>query len=107
MSEISVAANSSLNIFTAIRLWKPSLSKTENRIADYFYNHPQEAANQSMLKVAEICHCGEGSIDRFCKKMGYSGFAQVKEMLATQNATSEALVQQVDIEQHDSIESIS
>lgn len=68
MSEISVAANSSLNIFTAIRLWKPSLSKTENRIADYFYNHPQEAANQSMLKVAEICHCGEGSIDRFCKK---------------------------------------
>ena len=91
MSEISVAANSSLNIFTAIRLWKPSLSKTENRIADYFYNHPQEAANQSMLKVAEICHCGEGSIDRFCKKMGYSGFAQVKEMLATQNATSEAL----------------
>ena len=50
MSEISVAANSSLNIFTAIRLWKPSLSKTENRIADYFYNHPQEAANQSMLK---------------------------------------------------------
>ena len=54
MSEISVAANSSLNIFTAIRLWKPSLSKTENRIADYFYNHPQEAANQSMLKVAEI-----------------------------------------------------
>ena len=107
MSEISAVSNSSLNIFTAIRLWKPSLSKTESRIADYFYGHPLEASSQPMLKVAEICHCGEGSIDRFCKKLGFSGFAQVKEKLATQTDVSEALVQQVDVEQHTSIKSLS
>lgn len=95
------------NIFSAINLWMPTLSNTEMRIAQYFYHHYDDVAVMPMLKVAQKCNCSEGSIDRFCKKLGCSGFAQAKEMLATHSFPAENAVNTVQIEKQTSIEDLT
>ena len=61
-----------------------------------------------MLKVAEICHCGEGSIDRFCKKKwDIPVLHRLKKCWRLKTQLLKPLCSRFDIEQHDSIESIS
>ena len=94
------------NIYSSIKLWLPSLSKIEKRIAMYLYDHPKEIASMPMAKVAEACSCSEGSVDRLCKKLGCSGYAQAREMLAAHPLPSEDSVSQVNIKQNTPVEEL-
>ena len=60
----------------------PQLSPLEKRIADYVEEHPFKVIRSLTEELAEICEVSTASITRFCRKLGYTGFKELKIVLA-------------------------
>jgi len=58
------------------------LSSTERKIASYIVSHPFETIRSSTEQLANASHVSQASIIRFCQKLGYSGFKDLKISLA-------------------------
>ena len=60
----------------------PQLSLVEARIADRVVEYPFEVIRSSTEELAGTCEVSTASIIRFCKKLGYTGFKELKITLA-------------------------
>ena len=65
-----------------IRVAYEKLSKAEKRIADHILNDPAGLLPLSISELAARCHSSEATIVRFSRKLGYSGYQQLKISLA-------------------------
>ncbi len=70
-------ANQFLN--EKIKKVSPTLSKTERKIAEFFLDQSNDIAFISIHDLAAKIDVGQGSIMRFSKKLGYSGFSDLKK----------------------------
>ena len=59
-----------------------SLGKTDKKIADYLMNNPGAVLSMFITELAKRCDTSEAAIVRFSKKMGFSGYQQLKLSLA-------------------------
>ena len=55
-----------------------SFTKSEQKIAQYILDNPEAVVNRYNYELAELSHCSEATIVRFCRSMGYSGFQKFK-----------------------------
>ena len=55
-----------------------SFTKSEQKIAQYILDNPEAVVNSTIMELAELSHCSEATIVRFCRSMGYSGFLKFK-----------------------------
>ncbi len=62
-------------------LKRNSFSDSENKVAEYFLRTP-EAVYQSITEVVKNAGVGYGSVNRFCQRLGCSGFQELKILLA-------------------------
>ena len=60
----------------------PSLSKTEKKVADYFIEQKGEIIYKTLLEIAKAINVGEATIIRFVKRIGFSGFQELKLEIA-------------------------
>lgn len=60
----------------------PSLGAAGRRIADYAGEHSADVVQMSVTEVAERTGTSEGSVVGFCKRVGATGFQQLKILLA-------------------------
>lgn len=60
----------------------PSLSKTEKKVADYFIDEKENIIYQTLLEISKKIKVGEATIIRFVKKIGFSGFQELKLEIA-------------------------
>lgn len=74
----TVMNKSALNI----RIAYDSLSKAEKRIADYIIDDPAGLIPLSISELAARCKSSEATIVRFSRRLGYSGYQQLKISLA-------------------------
>lgn len=58
------------------------LGKAEKKIADWILNNPGEILSLSIVELAEQCKCGEATIVRFAKRLGFTGYQELKISLA-------------------------
>lgn len=58
-----------------------NLKSAEKRIAQYIYDNPSEVIKLTINQLAEKCNSSYATVNRFCKKMGYSGFKTLKSDL--------------------------
>lgn len=58
-----------------------SLSNNELNILKYIYGHAEEVLEMSIQTVAAQVNYSATTVLRFCKKLGYSGFAELKYAL--------------------------
>ena len=58
------------------------LSAVDKRLADYFITSSVQVPDKTITELADICGVSEASIIRFAKKMGFSGYYQMKIELA-------------------------
>lgn len=65
-----------------LRSIQPSLRTAESRVADLILSNPQEIIKMSITDLAEKCNVAEATIVRLSKKLGYSGFQEMKISLA-------------------------
>ena len=74
-----------------LQVYEFSLSETDDMIGAYISAHRTDAAQMSIQKLAEQLHLAPNALLRFAKKLGYSGFAEMKLALRQEGARTPIL----------------
>ena len=72
-----------------------SLSKNELKILQYVYGHSSETCEMSIHEFSRVISYSPATVLRFCRKLGFSGFAEFKYALRT-NASRQPDQESVD-----------
>ena len=83
-----------------IKIKYDSMGKAEKRIADWVMEHQDESLPLSIIELAEKCDCGEATIVRFSKRLGFSGYQELKISLARETKSN---IVNVNMNEHDSV----
>ena len=69
---------------------KDKLTKSENKLANYIATHTEHVIYDTIKSLGTATNTGDATIVRLCKKLGYSGFSDLKIALAqiTKKSTS-------------------
>ncbi|HTR86721.1 MAG TPA: MurR/RpiR family transcriptional regulator [Reyranella sp.] len=70
------------SILMRIRHLSDELPPTARRIAAYIEDHANEVIRMSITEVAEQAHASEGSVVGLCRRLGVSGFQELKILLS-------------------------
>ncbi len=62
----------------------PGLTGKYRKIADYFLAAPDRIVRHKAREIARDCGCDDSLIIRFCQKIGYGGFSELKTALAAE-----------------------
>ncbi len=71
-----------------IKLLYNDMGKAEKQIADWIFENPGKIISLSIVELAEQCKCSEATIVRFSKRLGLSGYQELKISLAAENGGS-------------------
>ena len=71
-----------------IRDTRPQLRQSEQAVADYVLEHPDEVIGSSVTQLAQSSGTSEATVLRFCRALGYRGFPELKLVLARDLARS-------------------
>ena len=72
-------------ILLDIKIKYENLSKTEKKIADYILNNPTDILPLFISELSETCGVSDASIVRFSKKLGFTGYQQLKIAVAKES----------------------
>lgn len=61
---------------------KDKLTKSENKLANYIASHTEHVIYDTIKSLGTATNTGDATIVRLCKKLGYSGFSDLKIALA-------------------------
>lgn len=67
-----------------IRQVYPDLNGKYRDVADYILANPEKIVRHKVKEVAQDCNCDDSQIIRFCQKIGYSGFSDLKMSIAAE-----------------------
>jgi RpiR family carbohydrate utilization transcriptional regulator len=70
-----------LNCLLKLQAHYGSLKSAEKKAADFLTSNPEFVARSSIAKSAEMAGCSQPTFIRLAKKLGYSGFTEMKEEL--------------------------
>lgn len=65
------------------------LTQSEKKLAEYIYQHQDEVQYMSIVSLAKACDVGEATITRFCRKLDFSGYNELKLALARDSSISQ------------------
>ena len=69
-------------VFENIRNNYNSLYAAEAKVADFILNNPAQALEANVSETAELSGVSDATVVRFCKRIGYAGFYQMKIQLS-------------------------
>lgn len=75
--------------FLNIQVMYNEMGKAEKRIADWILENPGEILPLSIVELAEKCNCGEATIVRFSRRVGCSGYQELKISLAQEQGVKD------------------
>lgn len=64
-----------------------SMSRSDKQIADWINKNPGKIISLSIVDLSEECGCSEATIVRFAKKLGLSGYQELKISLASEGSS--------------------
>ncbi len=76
------------SIIAKIETLSDSFTKTDRRIASYVKKNQKQVVYMSLTELSDVLKVSEGSIIRFCKKVGLAGFYELKISLAISSGDS-------------------
>lgn len=65
-------------VLLSIAGYYPSLNEAERRVADFVSQHPDEAKGMPVTRLAERSGVSQTTVVRFCRALGYEGYADFK-----------------------------
>lgn len=71
-----------------IKVLYNEMGKAEKRLADWILENPGKIISLSIVELAEQCGCSEATIVRFSKRLGLSGYQELKISLASESGAS-------------------
>ena len=67
-----------------IRFSLDSMGPAEKRIADYLLSHTDDIIGLSITELAQRCGCGDATVVRFSRRLGFEGYQELKLRLASE-----------------------
>ena len=64
-------------MLTTITNALPDLTPSEQRVGRWILQHPKEAANITLARLAAECETSEPTVVRFCRRVGLGGFREL------------------------------
>lgn len=92
-------------LLVKIRFLIPSLPRAEKAFAQALLENPEAVTHLTLAAVAAEAGSSEASVIRFCKRMGYHGYSQLKEAVTAAIAEGEEMHEE-GIEETDEIDVI-
>ncbi len=77
-----------VNLLKAIAEARPSLRKSEQKVADYVLAQPNDIIHMRIVDLASEAQVSEPTVVRFCRALDYDGFQDFKLTLAQVLATN-------------------
>ncbi|TDT51968.1 MurR/RpiR family transcriptional regulator [Fonticella tunisiensis] len=71
-----------MDFFIRIEKEREKLNKNENELLKYFIENAQDIKNMKIQDVAKKTFVSTAGIIRFCKKLGFNGYSELKNSLA-------------------------
>ncbi|MBQ4527872.1 MAG: MurR/RpiR family transcriptional regulator [Clostridia bacterium] len=71
-----------------IKILYNEMGKAEKQIADWIEQNPGKIISLSIVELAELCKCSEATIVRFSKRLGLSGYQELKISLASESGNN-------------------
>ena len=65
-----------------IRFMRSEMGPAEKKIADYILGNSQEIIGLSVSELSNICGCGDATVVRFARRLGFDGYQGLKLSLA-------------------------
>lgn len=62
-----------------------SLTKSEKKLADYIVSNQDTIIHNTMSELRQLLSIGDATVIRLCKKLGFSGFTDLKVSIAKEN----------------------
>ncbi len=76
-------------MLATVRSVRMTLSKSEDKVADFVLSEPDTVVQASIQSLAKSCGVSEPTVVRFCKAIGCSGYHDFKMKLARSRASQE------------------
>jgi RpiR family transcriptional regulator, carbohydrate utilization regulator len=80
------------NCLISIKSLYPSLFDAEKKIADFLLNQPESAVYMTVSQISAETGVADSSIIRFCQKLGFDGFTQLRINMAKNLKKPEDLI---------------
>ena len=78
----NVNAEGMLTVWENIKNNYEKLYAAEAKVADFIMNNPAQALDANVSETAELSGVSDATVVRFCKRIGYEGFYQMKLQLS-------------------------
>ncbi len=98
--------NEGSNTLVMIDSMYKSLSRTEQKIADYIKSEPETVVYATLTYLAEKAGAGDTSVLRLCRKLGFQGYQEFKLSLA-QELVHRVTSEDGDVHEDDSLATIA
>lgn len=82
------------NITLRIKTLYNDMGPGEKKIADWIFENQDKIISLSISELAELCGSGEATIVRFARRLGLSGYQELKISIARETATSKPVFNQ-------------
>lgn len=76
-----------MNLYETIESCYRFLTRGERKVADYYLVGRAELADKTLAEISEATGVGEATIVRFCRKLGFDSFKQVRLQLSLENVS--------------------
>ncbi|THV31525.1 MurR/RpiR family transcriptional regulator [Glycomyces paridis] len=83
-------ASPEVGVLERIRLGASELSEAMSKVADQVLVDPEAAARATIMDLAELSGTSPGTITRFCRHLGYDGYAALRVAIATETGRASA-----------------
>ena len=60
------------------------LKGAEKRVGEYILKNPEDIIHASITELAENCKCGDATVSRLSKKLGFKGYQDLKIRIASE-----------------------
>lgn len=100
ISEVNLSsASAPASLLLTIRALLPALYEQEQKVGKYILNHPEEVVHLSIGQLGARCKASDGTVFRFCQKVGMIGYQDLKIRLAQETAVARPSTYAADIQQ--------
>ena len=93
------------NCLVRIKGFYPSLRPSEQKVASYILEHPEDVIHLSVTELSKRCGVSDAAIIKFCQRIGYKGYQEMKIYLAKE-LVSPTLEIYGEIERNDEIKTV-
>lgn len=80
--------DSNKKIIPMVKFLLPTLTSSEKKAAEYLLEHPEKVSKLSLVNYADYSGSSQASIIRLCKRIGVSGYSELKATLSVQLVSS-------------------